>query len=80
MVGLSSRISNPSDKATWEKMTAIKSGILKMWDSAAGGVRICCIKFVQRVIQVQTPGSVADPRVSIIFWEGHRYRSAHMHD
>lgn len=32
-------------------------------DSAAPGVRICCIKFVQRVVQTQTPGLIADPRV-----------------
>ncbi|KAI9788445.1 MAG: hypothetical protein M1816_006881 [Peltula sp. TS41687] len=55
-------IAKPNDSPTWEKMTAIKSGILKMWDSAAGGVRICCVKFVQRVILVQTAGPVADPR------------------
>ena len=24
---------------------------------------MCCIKFVQKVVQVQTPGVVADPRV-----------------
>lgn len=44
-------------------MASIKSNILKRWDSAATGVRICCIKFVQKVIQVQTPGVIADPRV-----------------
>ena len=37
--------------------------ILKRWDTAATGVRICCVKFVQKVVQVQTPGLVADPRV-----------------
>ena len=44
-------------------MAAIKSNILKRWDSATLGVRICCIKFVQKVVQVQTPGVIADPRV-----------------
>lgn len=44
-------------------MAAIKSNILRRMDTAAAGVRICCIKFVQRVIQVQTPGVIADPRV-----------------
>lgn len=57
-------IDHPKDAATWEMMTTIKSAILRMWDTAAAGVRICCIKFVQRVIQVQTPGPVADPEVS----------------
>ena len=44
-------------------MASIKSNILKRWDTADTGVRICCIKFVQKVIQVQTPGVIADPRV-----------------
>lgn len=49
-------------------MSAIKSKILKKWDKAALGVRICCIKFVQRVIHVQTTGPIADPRVSSTPW------------
>ena len=56
-------INNPHDLASWEKMAAIKSNILKRWDTATTGIRICCIKFVQRVVQVQTPGVIADPRV-----------------
>jgi len=44
-------------------MAAIKLNILKRWDTAATGVRICCVKFVQKVVQVQTPGAIADPRV-----------------
>ncbi|MCJ1434683.1 hypothetical protein MMC27_004052 [Xylographa pallens] len=59
-------INNPLDSQTWERMASIKSNILKRWDSAATGVRICCIKFVQRVVQVQTPGIIADPRVGAI--------------
>lgn len=59
----SASINNPNDSVTWEKMAAIKSNILKRWDTAAAGIRICCIKFVQRVVQVQTPGVIADPRV-----------------
>lgn len=44
-------------------MLAIKSRILRIWDTAAPGVRICCIKFAQRVVLVQTKGPDADPRV-----------------
>ena len=44
-------------------MASIKSNILNRWDTAATGVRICCIKFIQKVVQVQTPGVIADPRV-----------------
>jgi symplekin len=36
-------------------------------DSATPGVRICCVKFVQQVVLVQTPGLVADPRVDTTF-------------
>ncbi|MCJ1474275.1 hypothetical protein MMC13_002933 [Lambiella insularis] len=55
-------INNPHDSQTWNCMSSIKSNILKRWDSAATGVRVCCIKFVQRVVQVQTPGVITDPR------------------
>lgn len=60
----SSRINNSGDTSAWEKMAAIKSNILRRWDTAAAGVRVCCIKFVQKVIQIGTPGVIADPRVS----------------
>ena len=43
-------------------MTMIKQKILWLWDNAPSSVRVCCIKFVQRVVQVQTPG-VVDPRL-----------------
>ncbi|KAL2070687.1 hypothetical protein VTL71DRAFT_13713 [Oculimacula yallundae] len=55
-------INNTFDNTTWERMSAIKSRILRIWDSAAPGVRICCIKFAQRVVLVQTAGPPADPR------------------
>lgn len=42
----------------------IKSKILSLWDSGPVGVRLGCIKFVQRVILVQSRG-VTDPRVSV---------------
>lgn len=44
-------------------MIAIKIGILQRMDSAPIAVKICCIKFLQKVVQVQTPGVIADPRV-----------------
>ncbi|TVY89753.1 mRNA cleavage and polyadenylation specificity factor complex subunit [Lachnellula willkommii] len=55
-------INNSYDGPTWERMLAIKSRIFRIWDSAAAGVRICCIKFAQRVVLVQTAGPDADPR------------------
>ncbi|KAL8799970.1 MAG: hypothetical protein Q9182_005507 [Xanthomendoza sp. 2 TL-2023] len=55
-------ISNPHDSTTWDRMTAIKANVFRRWDTASGGIRVCCIKFVQRVVQVQTPGVIADPR------------------
>ena len=48
-------------------MLGIKSNILRRMDTAPPGVRICCVKFVQVVVLVQTPGMVADPRVTINF-------------
>ncbi|GAB7357064.1 hypothetical protein MBLNU459_g7881t1 [Dothideomycetes sp. NU459] len=55
-------ITTPNDSQAWQTMAAIKSAILRRMDSAPPGVRICCVKFVQRVVQVQTPGLIADPR------------------
>ncbi|KAK3069153.1 hypothetical protein LTR53_012738 [Teratosphaeriaceae sp. CCFEE 6253] len=47
----------------WAKMSRVKSLILRTMDDAPAGVRICGIKFIARVVQVQTPGSgVIDPR------------------
>jgi hypothetical protein len=59
-------ISNPNDSATWQKMAAIKMNILRRMDSEPVGVRVCCIKFVQKVVQTQTPGMIADPRVRFL--------------
>ncbi|KAK6540997.1 hypothetical protein TWF694_008378 [Orbilia ellipsospora] len=53
---------NKTEAAAWQKMVSIKSKILSMLDSAAEGVRLACIKFVQRIILVQTPGA-SDPRL-----------------
>jgi len=61
-VSLVYRCTNRNDADTWNKMIAIKSKILSLWDVAPTGVRICCIKFVQRVILVQSKG-ITDPRV-----------------
>ena len=66
MCFLPTSIANPSDIPTWNNMAAIKSNILKRWDTAPVGVRMCCIKFVQKVVQVQTP-AVVDPRVCDLF-------------
>lgn len=58
------RINNPYDKPTWEKMAAIKTRILRIWDTAPPGIRICCIKFSQRVVLAQTAPPDGDARVS----------------
>ncbi|KAL1986909.1 hypothetical protein VTN96DRAFT_5326 [Rasamsonia emersonii] len=55
-------IHHPDDKSLWEQMTTIKNNILQRWDTAPHPVKICCIKFVQKVVHVQTPGTIADPR------------------
>ncbi|KAI9934442.1 hypothetical protein ASPWEDRAFT_43856 [Aspergillus wentii DTO 134E9] len=55
-------INHPGDAEAWERMTAIKQEILRRWDLFPFSVKICCIKFVQRVVQVQTHGLISDPR------------------
>ncbi|KAF7558891.1 hypothetical protein G7046_g5268 [Stylonectria norvegica] len=55
-------INNGYDTITWERMVAIKQKILRIWDNAGPSVRICCIKFAQRVILAQSVGSGAELR------------------
>jgi hypothetical protein len=55
-------VSDRNDAHHWQLMLAIKSNILRHMDSAPSGVRVCCVKFVQQVVLVQTPG-IIDPRV-----------------
>ncbi|KAB8230194.1 RNA-processing protein PTA1 [Aspergillus alliaceus] len=54
-------INHPEDSAVWENMTAIKDDLLRKWDTFPFPVKLGCIKFVQRVVQVQTHG-LTDPR------------------
>ncbi|KAH8158946.1 hypothetical protein CIB48_g9302 [Xylaria polymorpha] len=56
-------INNSYDSTTWEKMTAIKTRIRDMWDTAPLTVRICCIKFIQRVVLAHTSSVNPEPRV-----------------
>ncbi|KAI1641547.1 uncharacterized protein F4817DRAFT_355451 [Daldinia loculata] len=55
-------INNSYDTHTWERMTAIKSRILRIWDTAPLAIRICCIKFAQRVVLAQTQSINPEPR------------------
>ncbi|KAF2435728.1 hypothetical protein EJ08DRAFT_286859 [Tothia fuscella] len=55
-------IRNPNDTETWRLMSAIKSNVLRRMDTELPGVRICCLRFVERIVQTQTPGVIADPR------------------
>jgi hypothetical protein len=59
-------INNGYDTITWEKMVSIKQKILRIWDHAPPTVRICCIKFVQRVVLAQSVASGAEPRVGLV--------------
>ncbi|KAJ8107959.1 hypothetical protein OPT61_g8507 [Boeremia exigua] len=56
-------VHNTHDAQNWQLMSAIKANILRRMDMAPPGVRVCCVKFLQQVVLVQTPG-VVDPRVS----------------
>lgn len=62
-LGASVRINNSYDSTTWEKMTAIKTRIRDIWDTAPLPVRICCVKFVQRVVLAHTSSVNPEPRV-----------------
>lgn len=51
------RINNSYDTITWERMMSIKQRILRIWEHAPPSVRICCIKFAQRVVLAQSVAS-----------------------
>ncbi|KAI1386698.1 uncharacterized protein F4822DRAFT_410984 [Hypoxylon trugodes] len=55
-------INNSYDTHTWERMTAIKARILRIWDTAPPTIRICCVKFAQRVVLAQTQSVNPEPR------------------
>lgn len=58
-------ISHPDLALVWRDMTTIKINILQRLDVAPVPIRVCCIKFLQKVVQIQTPGQIADPRVCV---------------
>jgi len=61
-----SRCKNPGESALWGQLGQLKTRIVKVWDQSTNeGVRIACVKFVEKVIAAQTPG-IKDPRVSIL--------------
>ncbi|KAI1190022.1 mRNA cleavage and polyadenylation specificity factor complex subunit [Nemania serpens] len=55
-------INNSYDSTTWEKMTAIKTRIRDIWDTAPLPIRICCVKFAQRVVLAHTSSVNPEPR------------------
>ncbi|KAI5466217.1 hypothetical protein BGZ63DRAFT_126322 [Mariannaea sp. PMI_226] len=55
-------INNGYDTITWERMVAVKQKILRIWDNAPSSVRICCIKFAQRIVLAQSVASGAEMR------------------
>lgn len=57
------RISEPDLAKLFQDLTAVKLNILQRMDAAPISVRICCVKYIQKVVQVETPGMIADPRV-----------------
>lgn len=59
-------INNSYDNVTWEKMMGIKQRVLGIWEQSVPSVRICCIKFVQRIVLAQSVASGAELRVSLV--------------
>ena len=55
-------ISHPDQVPLWNDVMAMKMNILSRMENAPTGVRVCCVKFISKVVQVQTPGLIADPR------------------
>jgi len=47
-------------------MVAIKSTILRVWDDAPPPVKICCVKFAQRVVLAQTTSNGMEQKVRVL--------------
>ena len=62
------RCTNKNERAQWDTLTRAKNRIIEfMWaPEVQVGVQFAAVKFLQRVILVQSRG-IADPRVSVIF-------------
>lgn len=60
---LALRIHNSYHKESWDAMTAIKARILRIWDGAASPVKVCCVKFAQRVVLAQTASNGMEYKV-----------------
>lgn len=61
-------ISNSFDTQRWDDMMAIKTKIYSIWDTAPIGIRVCCIKFAQKLVLLQTPAPEAsDARPKNLF-------------
>ncbi|EEY20035.1 conserved hypothetical protein [Verticillium alfalfae VaMs.102] len=56
-------INNSYDNMTWERMVKIKTRILRIWENAEPSLRICCMKFAQRVVLAQSVANPQEPRV-----------------
>lgn len=54
------RIHNPYERSPWDNMITIKQKILRIWDDATSAVRLCCVKFAQRVVLAQTTAISAE--------------------
>lgn len=61
-IGFASSMENSYDTITWERITAVKTRILQIWDNADPSVQICCIKFAQKVVLSQSVSGM-EPRV-----------------
>ncbi|KAM0330059.1 hypothetical protein ACHAQA_004230 [Verticillium albo-atrum] len=55
-------INNSYDNMTWERMVKIKTRILRIWENAEPSLRVCCMKFAQRVVLAQSVGNPQEPR------------------
>lgn len=65
-IGNSYRATNPHDRENWETMASIKSTILRIWDDAPPPVKICCVKFAQRVVLAQTTSNGMEQKVRVL--------------
>ncbi|GAA5867661.1 hypothetical protein JCM1840_006647 [Sporobolomyces johnsonii] len=52
------------DQLWWSRVVSLKTAVLHLWRNGGMGAKIAAVKVIQRIIQTQTTGGTADPRLA----------------
>ncbi|CEQ40286.1 SPOSA6832_01874, partial [Sporobolomyces salmonicolor] len=52
------------DQLWWSRVVSLKTAVLHLWRNGGMGAKVAAVKVIQRIIQTQTTGGTADPRLA----------------